>query len=93
MSIFDDDDSEQWYDPENEFERKVLENAQKLDVHPIVHLAQQQNKALTVMKHFARQEPIINKRERIAIESDVEEATEAISRAYKVMPSAVIQDD
>jgi len=92
MTLFD-DDSDQWYDPQDKFQKKVLQNARQLDVHPLIHLAKQQEKTLQAMKEFSRQEPIINKKERVAIESDVEEAAEAISRAYKVMPSGVIQDD
>jgi len=93
MSLFDNDSDDQWYDAENKFQKKVLQNAEKLDVHPIVHLAKQQEKALEAMTEFAGQEPLVNKQERVAIESDVKEAEEAISRAYKVMPSGVIQDE
>jgi len=94
MTLFDDDDdSEQWYDPQDKFQRKVLQNAEKLNVHPIIHLAKQQEKALEAMMEFSRQEPLVNKQERVAIESDVKEAEEAISRAYQVMPSGVIQDE
>jgi len=61
MSLFDDSDDEHWHNPENKFQRKVLQNAEKLDVHPIVHLAKQQEKALEAMKEFSRQGPFVNK--------------------------------
>lgn len=94
MSLFDDDDgSEYWYDPKNEFQRKVVENAAQLDKHPLLYLAERQKKAIEAMDEFVEQETLLSKSEQIAVKSDVEEAEEAIGRAYQVMPSEVIQND
>jgi len=94
MSLFDDEteDDEYYYEAEDEFARTVLKNAQKLDKHPIEHLAEQQAEAFRTMESFIEQDPHVSKSERIAINADVEEAKEAMHRACSVIPSKVIEE-
>lgn len=93
MSFFnDDDDPEHYYDPSNNFERKVLKNAQKADKHPLAYLALQLSKGVECMEQFTEQDPHISKSERIAIESDVEEAKEALSRACVIIPADTLEE-
>lgn len=89
MSLFDEDDSEQWYDTHNKFEENVLKNAQRADMHPLAYLLKKQIKALDTLQEFSEQEPLLSKSEQIAVESDAEEAREALERAAEVMPSVV----
>jgi len=94
MSLFDDDESDDyWYDPQDEFQRRVLKNASTKGEHPILYLAGRQKKAVEAMEEFVSQETLLSKREQLAVQSDVEEAEEAIGRAYQLMPSEVVIDD
>jgi len=94
MSLFDDDESsDYWYDPQNEFQRKVLNNASQVGEHPLLYLAGRQKKAIEAMSEFVEQETLLSKSEQLAVQSDVSEAEEAIGRAYQVLPSEVVQDD
>lgn len=97
MSLFDDDDENEddgyWYNPENDFQRKVLENASKVDEHPLLYLADRQQLALEAMETFIEQETLLSAREQMAVNSDVREAIESVERAYHVMPSRVINDE
>ena len=93
MSFFEDeDDDEHYYEAEDDFARTVLSNAEKLNKHPLEHLAEQQAKAFETMGKFIEQDPHVSKSERIAIKADVEEATEAMHRACKVIPARVIEE-
>lgn len=94
MSFFDDNDDsdDYYYDPEDKFQRRVLKNAEKLEKHPLAHLAIQLSKGVDCMEEFCSQDPHLSKSERIAIESDVEEAKEALSRACTVIPAEVTED-
>jgi len=95
MSLFDDssdDDDEYYYEPDGAFQLSVLQNADKVDQHPMEYIAERQAKALTAMDSFIEQDTHITKSERIALQSDIEEAREAISRACKVIPAEVVND-
>jgi hypothetical protein len=91
MSFFDDDsnDNGHYYDPQDNFQRRVLHNAEKADMHPIAHLASQLQKGVDCMEEFTEQDPHISKRERIAIRCDTEEAREALTKACTVIPQEV----
>jgi len=94
MSIFDDEPEEDWYyDPSNEFQRNVLQHASKNDKHALVYLALRLSKAIDAMDDFTEQDPKLSKSERIAIESDIEEAREAVSKACRIIPKEVTQDE
>jgi len=94
MSLFDDDEEEEyWYDPQDEFQSQVLRNADAAGKHPLLYLAGRQKKAIEAMEEFVSQETLLSKREQLAVQSDVEEAEEAIGRAYQLMPSEVVIDD
>jgi hypothetical protein len=94
MSLFDDNDEEDfYYDPNNEFQRRALKHAERDDEHPLVYMARTMDKALEAIDDFANQDPLLSKRERIAISSDIEEAEDALLRACKVIPEEVTQED
>jgi hypothetical protein len=94
MSLFDDDDNaeEYYYEAEDKFQQRVLKNAQKLEKHPLAHLAIQLSKGAEAMEAFCEQDPHLSKSERIAIESDIEEAKEALSKACVVIPAEVTDE-
>lgn len=92
MSLFDDDDEEDfYYDPNNEFQRRALKHAERDDEHPLVYMAKTMDKALDAMDEFSGQDPLMSKRERIAISSDLEEAKDALTRACEVIPEEVTE--
>lgn len=95
MSFFNDDndDDEHYYDAENKFQERVLANAQKLDKHPLAHLATQLSKGVEAMEVFTEQDPHISKSERIAIHSDTQEAKQALSRACIIIPEDTIGEE
>lgn len=93
MSFFDDDGEGDWYyDPEDEFQKQVLQNADANDDHPLAYLAMRMGAAIDCMEEFTEQDPHISKSERIAIRSDIEEARESIERATKVIPTEAVQE-
>jgi len=96
MSLFDNTDDNQdesyHYDAEDEFQVAVLRNARKADEHPVALIAMRQASALDALEDFINQEPLVSKKERVAIESDIEEAREALHRAYKIMPPSILEE-
>lgn len=95
MSFFNDDDSDEedwYYESEDKFQKRVLRNAEKLEKHPLAHLAIQMEKGAQCMETFCEQDPHISKSERIAIQSDIQEAKEALSRACAVIPAEVREE-
>ena len=96
MSLFDNTDDNQdesyHYDAEDEFQVAVLRNARKADEHPVALIAMRQASALNALEDFTNQEPLVSKKERVAIESDIEEAREALHRAYRIMPPSLIEE-
>lgn len=95
MSFFNDDEDDSddhYYDPQNKFQKRVLRNAEKLEKHPLAHLAVQLEKGVDCMDEFCSQDPHLSKSERIAIQSDIAEATEALSRACTVIPQEVTEE-
>jgi len=95
MSLFDntDDADESYYEASDEFQRVLLRNAHDLDEHPIALIAMRQASALDTLEDFTNQEPLITTKERVAIESDLEEAREALHRAYKVIPPSILDEE
>lgn len=92
MSFFNDDEDNSdshYYEAEDKFQQRVLKNAEKLDKHPLAHLAVQMSKGAEAMETFCEQDPHISKSERIAIESDIAEAKEALTKACTVIPAEV----
>ena len=92
MSFFNDDEDDSddhYYDPQNKFQKRVLRNAEKLEKHPLTHLAVEMSKGAEAMETFCEQDPHISKGERIAIESDIAEAKEALTKACTVIPAEV----
>ena len=95
MSLFDntDDTDESYYEPDDEFQTALLRNARDLNEHPIALIAIRQASALNALDDFIEQELLISKKERIAIESDIEEAREALHRAYRIMPPSILEEE
>jgi len=96
MSLFDnepDDTDESYYEASDEFQTALLRNARDLGEHPIALIAMRQASALNALNDFTEQELLISKKERIAIESDIEEAREALHRAYRIMPPSILEDE
>lgn len=94
MSLFDDDDpDEDWYyDPDTEFQRRVLKHADAEDEHPLAYLAIRLSKSVDAMEQFVDQDPLLSRNERIAITSDIEEAQDAMARACQLIPKEVTED-
>ena len=98
MSLFnsddaDDTDESHYYEPDDEFQRILLRNAHDLGEHPIELLAMRQASSLDALDDFCEQELLISKAERIAIESDIEEAREALHRAYRLVPPSILDEE
>lgn len=92
MSLFDDDDEDFYYDPNNDFQRRALKHAEQNDTHALIYIAKTMGQALDAFDEFSQQDPLMSKRERMAIESDVEEARDALERAAEVIPQEVVED-
>jgi len=96
MSLFDNTDDtqdESYYEASDEFQTVLLRNAHDLDEHPIALIAMRQASALDALDDFVEQDTLITTKERVAIQSDVEEAREALHRAYKVIPSSILDEE
>ncbi|WP_424017357.1 hypothetical protein ACOZ4N_15965 [Halorientalis pallida] len=87
MSLFDDDEQQNWYyEAETEFDENVLKHASQKDMHAMVYLLRTMDEALETLQRFSEQDPQLSKADRIAIESDAEEASQALSRACNIIP-------
>lgn len=94
MSLFDKEtDDDTYYEASDEFQRVLLQNARDLNEHPIALIAMRQASALDALDDFTEQELLISKAERIAIQSDIEEAREALHRAYRIMPPSILSEE
>jgi hypothetical protein len=94
MSLFDDDSEEDfYYDPANKFQKQALKHAEQQDEHPLVYMAKTMDKALETIDDFANQDPLLSKRERMAISSDIEEAEDALFRAVKIIPEEITEEE
>ena len=97
MSLFDnepdDTDESHYYEADDEFQVALLRNARDLDEHPIALIAMRQASALDTLEDFTNQEPLITTKEHVAIESDIKEAKEALHRAYRIMPSSILEQE
>jgi len=91
MSLFDEDDN-WYYDAETEFDENVLRHADERDMHAMLYLLQTTDDALDTLERFAEQDPQLSKADRIAVQSDVEEAREAMEKACTVIPEGVVND-
>lgn len=96
MSLFDDSNEngeEYYYEPDDEFQRQLLKNADELDEHPLALLAQRQSASLDAFEHFCRQDPKMSKKDFLAIKSDIKEARQGLKLAYMLVPAEITRRD
>lgn len=88
--MFSDDNSNDWYyDPQNEFQERVLKHAAEADQHPLEYLAHQLDEAFAAMDEFAEQDPKLSKADYVGIKWDIEEAKHGITNACELIPAEV----
>lgn len=86
--VWDSSEDEQWYyDAKTDFDEQVLRHANQKDVHAMVYLLKTMDEALDTLERFSSQDPRLSKADRIAVESDIHEATEALDKACTFLPT------